>query len=183
MSSTPEGRNECSHQRWLRLIALALLLFKVQAALPATVVLDKTLHHLGTPGEPEWQEFARDRAEGRSLKLRFRALDNPRAASLLLRQRDVKLDWDVSLNGRSIGRLYLMETDLQHVLTLPAHALRDGENVLEIGTLSGHDDIMVGELQIDLGPINEAHGRAILDIQVVDSDTQRRRSLQDHGCR
>jgi hypothetical protein len=121
--------------RWLRLIALALLLFKGQAAQPAEVVLDKAWHHLGTPEEPEWREFARDRAEGRSLKLRFRALDNPREATLRFRQRDVKLDWNVSLNGRSIGRLYLMEADLEHVLTLPSHALRDGENVLEIGPL------------------------------------------------
>ncbi len=128
--------------RWLRLIALALLLFKGQATQSATVVLDRALHHLGTRGDPEWEEFARDRAEGRSLELRFRAKDNPREATLLLRQRDVKLDWNVSLNGRSIGRLYLMEADLEHVLTLPAHALRDGENVLgkETGTRERNGD-------------------------------------------
>jgi hypothetical protein len=164
--------------RWFRLIALELLLFKGQATQSATVVLDKALHHLGTPGEPEWQEFARDRAEGRSLELRFRALDNLREAALLIRQRDVKLDWNVSLNGRSIGRLYLMEADLQHVLTLPAHALRDGENVLAIGPLAGQDDIIVGELKIDPGPIDEGQSRAVLDIQVVDLDTQ-----QDVPCR
>ncbi len=58
--------------RWFHLIAFALLLFRGQATQSATVVLDGALHHLGTPGEPEWQEFARDRAEGRSLELRFR---------------------------------------------------------------------------------------------------------------
>jgi len=157
--------------RWLRLIALAFLLFKGQATQSATVVLDKALHHLGTPGEPEWEEFARDRAEGRSLELRFRALDNPREARLMLRQRDVKLDWNVSLNGRSIGRLYLMEADLEHVLILPAHALRNGENVLKIGPPSGQDDIIVGELQIDQGPIDKSLDHAVLDVRVVDSDT------------
>ncbi len=153
-------------------LTVVFLLFTGQAARPANLVVDKALHHLGNPGEPEWEEFAHNRAEGQSLEWRFRGFDNLREARLLLRQRDVKLDWFVSLNDRPIGRLYLMEADLEHVLTLPPHSLRDGENILKIGPPPGQDDIIVGEIEIDPRPIDDLRNDAALEIHVVDSDTR-----------
>ena len=71
----------------------------------AQAVLDSGRHHLGTAGEPEWDEFAEDAPEGRELVVRFDGKDNTREATLFIRQRDVKLDWPVMLNDRPIGRL------------------------------------------------------------------------------
>ena len=159
-------------KRTLRWFILSLLLGAGQSARSADLVVDRGMHHLGTPGEPEWQEFAGDRAAGTGLELRFRAVDNPREATLLVRQHDVKLEWKVSLNDRSIGLLCQMEADLEQTLALPAHALRNGENILKIGPPAGQDDIVVGEIEIDPRPVDEALGSAVLDIRVVDSDTQ-----------
>jgi hypothetical protein len=55
-------------------VAMALLVALGRGA-GAQVVVDGAVHHLGTAGEPEWQEFARDDPEGRSLTVRFRAVD------------------------------------------------------------------------------------------------------------
>ena len=72
----------------------------------AQVVIDAGRHHLGTAGRPEWQEFAGSEPEGRGLELRFEGRANPAEATLLIRQRDVKLGWDVRINDRRIGRLH-----------------------------------------------------------------------------
>lgn len=137
----------------------------------AQSVLDAARHHLGTPGDPEWEEFAADRPEGPRLELRFESRANAREATLFVRQRDVKLDWDVRLNDRSLGRLMPMEADLVHTLAVPQGALRDGENVLTIGPPPGRDDIVIGEIALDLRPKNQVLSRATLDVQVTESAT------------
>ena len=137
----------------------------------AQTVLDKSLHHLGTPGDPEWDEFSHDKAEGRSLELRFASKGKEHENTLFLRQRDVKLDWDVRLNGRSLGKLLPYESDLTLTLTVPAGVLRDGENVLTVGPPSGPDDIVVGEVALDPKPRDEAINRATLEVRVSDRPT------------
>src|SRR5262249_23751993 len=95
-------------------------------------VLDARSHHLGTPGKPEWDEFVGSPAEGRSLEIRFPGRSNPGESTLAIRQRGVKLSWAVRLNGREIGRLFVMEEPLVLALPVPAGALHEGENVLTI---------------------------------------------------
>jgi hypothetical protein len=151
-------------------VALALL------ADPSTgvpIVVDGALHHLGTAGEPEWQEFAGKQPEGKGLKTTFRASTQPKETTLFLRQSDVKIDWPVRLNGRSIGRLVPMEADLVQALAVPGGTWREGENVLEIGPPPGVDDIEVGEITIDPRPREQALNRATLDVRVTDAESGR----------
>jgi hypothetical protein len=153
-----------------RLTCLILLLLN---GVPSTVaeddvLLDRALHHLGIPGNPEWREFTRDRAEGTGYVLRFPGHVNEQEATLFLRQSDVKFEWPVTLNGRSIGRLFLMEADLVHALRLPAGTLHEGENVLEIGPPPEPDDVVVGEVTLDLRRLEECTNRAILDVRVTE---------------
>lgn len=97
---------------------------------------------------PEWDEFAAAAPHGRRLDLPFSA--PPGEATLLIRQRDVKLEWTVELNGRKIGMLEAMEFPQVHAL--PA-SIRPGENVLSIVPPAKADDIVVGEIRIETRPL------------------------------
>ncbi len=107
------------------------------------------------------------------MRVAFRATASPREATLFVRQRDVKLVWDVRLNGRSIGRLIPSDADLVHALAVPPGTLHEGEDVLEIGPPPGVDDIVVGEVVLDPRPRDEAIGGATLVVRVTDADSGR----------
>src|SRR5437763_14709318 len=95
-------------------------------------VIDPKLYYLGTPGDPEWQEFAGKTTPGRRLDLRFSAQVNTNENTLFIRQRDVKLEWGVELNRRKLGKLFVCEQDLIQALAVPARRLRGDENTLSI---------------------------------------------------
>jgi hypothetical protein len=154
-------------------VAMALAALAIGRRADAQEIVDGAVHHLGTAGEPEWQEFAGDRPEGRALTVLFRARGNTREATLFLRQRDVKLPWEVRLNGQSIGRLVPSDADLVHAMAVPSGAMHEGENTLEIGPPSGVDDIVVGEIRLDPRPCDEAIRRATLVVRVTDADSGR----------
>ena len=90
------------------------------------------------------------------------------AASLLIRQRDVKLGWDVRLNDRRIGRLHLMEAKLVHAMAVPDGTLRDGNNRLTIGPPPEPDDVIIEGIALDLRPVREALGRSKLEVHVTE---------------
>jgi hypothetical protein len=144
------------------------------AAVDATpLVINAERIHLGTSGSPEWESFENDPARPGRLDLPFRATTNHTAATLLLRQDDVKLEWIVELNGQRIGKLFLMEADLTHAMALPAGMLRDGENVLSIiPPAQEKDDVILREIAIDPRPMAEALHEAALDVTVEEPDHQ-----------
>src|SRR2546425_4123900 len=156
--------------RWL----VALYLLGAPALLVAQPlrVIDEKLYYLGTPGDPEWQEFAGRTPHGRRLDLKFTARANTNENALFLRQRDVKLDWGVELNGRKLGKLFLSEQDLIQSLAVPAGALHDGENTLSVIPPKERDDIEVGEAKLDSRPLKAALNESALAISVTDDDTQ-----------
>jgi hypothetical protein len=135
-------------------------------------VLDAKKYHLGTPGMAEWQEFEGQTPHGRQLDLRFTDQTNSAEQTLLIRQRDVKFNWTVELNGRRIGLLEPMEAELLTALAIPPGTLRDGENSLAIVPPKAIDDIVVGEISIDRRPLENALGEARLAIEVTDEDTK-----------
>jgi hypothetical protein len=131
------------------------------------MVLHSGRARLGDPETLEWEWFVQDRAQQTALEVRFTAQANPTEATLFIRQQDVKLDWRVSLNGKTIGKLAPMEHDLVHWLAIPPATLRDGENVLSISTLPGNaDDIVIRDIVLDPGPMAEAIGQASLRVTV-----------------
>ncbi len=140
----------------------------------ATVQLERTfleprMHHLGTPGSPEWEEFAAGSPPGQRLDVRFDARANPAEQTLFLRQDNVKLNWTVELNGRRVGRLLPIEYPLVQAIAVPPGALVDGSNALSIVGPKAADDIRVGEIRLDSRPPAEAVGEAALEVEVVEA--------------
>src|SRR5437667_5894727 len=159
-----------SLNRWLA--ALSFLGAHALLVAQPLHVLDDKLYYLGTPGDPEWEEFAGRTPHDRRLDLRFTAPANTNENTLFLRQRDVKLDWGVELNGRKLGKLVLSGQDLIQSLAVPAGALRDGENSLSVIPPKERDDIEVGEVKLDSRPLKTALNESALTISVADDDTQ-----------
>jgi len=153
-------------------VACFLLLSPALLVAQPLRVIDDQLYYLGTPGDPEWQEFAGRTPVGRRLDLKFTARANTNENTLFLRQRDVKLDWGVELNGRKLGKLFLSEQDLIQSLAVPAGALHDGENTLSVIPPKERDDIEVGEAKLDSRPLTAALNESALMISVTDDDTQ-----------
>ncbi|HEY2952743.1 MAG TPA: hypothetical protein VGK40_09180, partial [Verrucomicrobiae bacterium] len=151
--------------------ALAILLCPA-AGWPAdsvrALLLNTRRLHLGTAGSPEWEEFAGHTPDARRLNLRFQAGANPDEATLFIRQDDVKQDWTVELNGRRLGKLFLMEADLIHAIRIPSGSLHEGENALSIIPPKEIDDIVLHEIRIAPRPVAEAVGEATLAVSVTD---------------
>ena len=126
--------------------------------------------HLRSGSVPEWEEFAAT-PNGRRLDLRFSAHTNASEATLFIRQDDVRQDWFVELNGKRLGKLFLMEADLVHTIAVPAHTLTTGENVLSVIPPRDNDDIVLRDISIDPRPMMDVLREAALAIRVVDKDT------------
>jgi hypothetical protein len=142
----------------------------VVGAADSARILDARRYHLGTPGEPEWQEFAGDEPYDRRLEIHFSAESNAREATLFIRQDDVKLEWGVELNGRKIGQLFLMEAPLRYALPVPAGTLRNGQNTLVITPPKQNDDIIVGEIKLDSRPLPEVLSQSTFELDVSEAD-------------
>lgn len=128
------------------------------------VTLEAKRLHLGKPGQFEWESFKDRPVDAERLELRFQARTNSGEHTLRIWQRDVKLGWPVMLNGRRLGALTNAETALECVLTVPAGALHDGENVLVIDAPSALDDIEVGPVILDARTPNEVVGGATIHV-------------------
>jgi hypothetical protein len=132
------------------------------------VVIDARRHHLGTAGRPEWQEFAGSEPEGRGLELRFEGRANPVEATLLIRQRDVKLGWEVRVNDRPVGHLHPMEAALVSALAVPAGTLRNGDNRVSIGPPAQPDDVIIEGVKLGPRPVRETLEGASLEVRVIE---------------
>jgi len=135
-------------------------------------VVDERLYYLGTAGDPEWQEFAGRTPQGRRLDLKFTAQSNANENTLFIRQRDVKLDWRVELNGRKLCNLFVSEQDLTQALAVPPGALRGGENTLSVVPPKERDDIEVGEIKLDSRPLKDALNESTLILSVTDDESR-----------
>src|SRR5688500_6254435 len=94
------------------------------AAFPAivhgasTVIRSEPLHLRS--GEPkEWSSFPA-RSDGAAASLSFKSNANTGEVTLLLRQRDVKSSWTVTLNDSPLGILLEDERDMVRMLAVPS---------------------------------------------------------------
>ncbi len=126
--------------------------------------------HLGKAGQFEWEVFKDRAVDAERLERRFEAKANAKEQTLRLWQRDVKLTWPVLLNGRKLGTLVTAETAMESLLTIPARALRDGENVLTIEAPPSLDDIEVGPVFIAAKPMTELLSGAQVEVSVTDGE-------------
>lgn len=115
------------------------------------LVAGAKIHHLGVAGEPEWDEFRDVPVEGPRFDFDFSIEGNTNDWTILLRQRDVKVNWGVQLNGRTFTNLVLAEDDLVNAWVVSAKFLREGTNALTIVPPKERDDIEVGDFAIKRG--------------------------------
>jgi hypothetical protein len=140
-----------------------------QFATGAPLVLNTQRLHLGSPDAPEWEWFAAWPPDARRLDLRFTAQPNVREATLFIRQDDVRQDWSVGLNGKRLGKLFLMEADLVHTIAIAPGTMRDGENVLSLLPPKENDDIVIQQVEIVERPLNEAIAEGTLEVTVTNA--------------
>jgi hypothetical protein len=157
-------------KRFPVLLGCCLFLTARSLAMEAAVVSEQR-YFLGAPGVREWRDFDAETPDGPSLSLKFTSHANRTAATLLIRQRDVKLRSTVLLNGRNIGLLELNEVWLETAITVPAGALRDGENTLSIVPQAEGDDIVIDRIRLDARPPEEALAEATLRLDARDADS------------
>jgi hypothetical protein len=131
-------------------------------------VLDNTFYHLRNAETREWSEFS-IQAE-KQLLLHFQSQINVSEQTLSLRQYDVKQDWHVLINDHEIGILVVDEKDISGYYTIPAGTFRAGENTLQIkSAATDPDDIRVGEIMVDMRPLQEVLSEASIDITVIEN--------------
>jgi hypothetical protein len=132
------------------------------ALLLAIVGVRAELLYIGSGSEPEWDEFA-NLTKAKTNELHFEAKKNEAAATLYLRQRDVKVNWPVKLNGHGFTNLFLSEDDLVNAWPLPAGALKDGTNTLTFVVPKEADDIFVGDVRVETKPADATISVAVTE--------------------
>src|SRR5437867_13220015 len=83
-------------------------------------------YHLRSGTTPEWEEFETKTPHGTRLDLKFQSQKNSSESTLLIHQYNVKLEWQVQINGQKIGTLVLMEDPLVSNYRIPAALLKQG---------------------------------------------------------
>lgn len=135
------------------------------------LVLDSTMHHLRNGDVPEWTEFSQSR-DKRQLDLNFSLRGKPSPSTLIVRQYDLKQNWDVLLNDQKLGSLVTDEQDMVVYYSVPPEALKRGSNVLVIKSSSqASDDIKVGNIVLDMRPLEQVLSEASLELKVLDSSS------------
>jgi hypothetical protein len=155
----------------MRLACFLSAAWLIPSSLAGEQALTSKLHHLRSGAAREWADFP-EQAEAASLVLTFQARVNATEQTLRLRHRDVKQTWIVRLNDREIGRLPLDENDMVTFWTLPAGAMRNGENVLLIASDGKtSDDVLIGDVRIDDRPRDEVlnEGRVLVSVEEADA--------------
>lgn len=147
-----------------------LLMFAMVWAVAQARVIDAKRYHLGVAGQAEWAEFEGSTPHGTELGLTFQGETNATEATLLIRQRNVKTAWQVAVNGRRIGNLETLSQPLVRALAVPAGVLRAGENRLTIqrGPSRMVDDVVVGEIALELRPMADVLSEATLEVTVAE---------------
>ncbi len=152
---------------------LFILLFFFQYGFGQVQLLDSTRHHLRSGELREWSEFPLH-AQGKKMTLHFSSIENLSERTLILRQYDVKLNWQVALNNRVLGSLHTDEKDLMMYLRIPAGVLKY-ENTLEIKSNdSASDDILLGPVSLDHRPLAMVLSEAFVELEIIDKETNQR---------
>jgi hypothetical protein len=139
----------------------------------AQLLGNKTMH-LRSGDVPEWAEFAARTPDGRRLELKFPSQTNPAEATLFVQQDDVRHDWWLEMNGKRLGKLFLMEANLVYAIPIPAGTLKDGDNTLLLIPPRENDDIILRDIRIDRRPMSDVLNEAAIRVEVVDAGTRNR---------
>jgi hypothetical protein len=171
-----------SSSQWPRLshllsagIALGLVAFCFSQSLAIGKKIEPELIHLRSGAEREWSSFPAD-CDRSSLEVHWQDTSNDEAATLELRQQDVKQAWRVRVNGENLGQLALDEQDVKVYFAIAPRLLRNGENVLRIEPVdkqAASDDIRVGQIRSTYHRSRkELLSEAAIEVRIVDADSK-----------
>lgn len=103
---------------------------------------------IGPESPREWDDGDPRPIAGPRFERRFTHAANSGPQLLSIRQEGVKRNWPVFLNDQKIGSLVADENALEHLVEVPASALREGENRLRIEPSKEPDDIVIGPVSL-----------------------------------
>ena len=143
---TPFSRNYQMPKLALIITAMFLFVSSAIAVSAEITIIDRERHDLRLGDTREWSRFPAN-SQGPRWQTTFSAKKNGGPHTLVIRQHDVRLIWNVLLNGKTIGRLQQDENEMLSHWEIPAGTLTDGENTLAIeGSGSRSDDITIGPI-------------------------------------
>lgn len=162
-------------QRQYALLAWLVWLFATSSHATDFVLFHEAhIYHLRIDGPREWSEFP-EKADSSSLELHFQAKQNDSEQTLKLRQIDVKQQWNILINDKSLGRLRVDENDMHVYFPVPIGTIVDGENTLRIEqSIRGEavpDDVRIGDITVDSRPIEQVLNECSVEINVTDSSS------------
>ena len=167
-----------NQQEKVRCFAIAMVFISVSLLLPAVKclsqvrTLDNAFHHLRNGDIREWSGFPLH-AESEELIVIFSGSPNNSEQTLILRQYDVKQNWQVFLNNNLLGSLVEDEKDLLTYLPVKPGAVRDGQNIIRIAAKNTvSDDIRVGEVFLNSRPMKSVLSESTIDLEVIDENDQ-----------
>jgi hypothetical protein len=136
------------------------------------ITLSAEKRHIRNGTSREWSEFPAT-SEHREFKIIFPFKAKAAETTLRLRQRDVKQDWEILLNGQKLGMLVTDEQDMVVYYSIPKGALKKRDNELLIKCTSEEvDDIEVGPLKLELRSLTTLLSEATVELQVVESSSR-----------
>jgi len=159
-----------------RFLTFFALLLTIHASAAETMLESRRLH-LGKAGAYEWDEFKDRKVDAERMELHFQSQANTSEQALRVRQRDVKLNWPVLLNGKKLGILTTAETPMETIYPLPAGSLKQGDNVLIIEPPPNLDDIEIGPVTLETQTPRAYLSAAKIEVTVTDE------SLHPIPCR
>lgn len=136
----------------LLILALAAGWWQQEPQSQDLVLLDRALH-LGDDETPEWPEASATPiakgAFGLSFSLteeQYQRFTAQSPAALRLTVRNVNNTWELNFNGTVFDTLPVGEDRVEHLIPVPTHLLRVGENLFGVQTKSQADDITLGPI-------------------------------------
>lgn len=151
--------------------AFFVLVFAAQFVYAQSLPVTVQMHHLRNGATREWSTFPV--AADTELKVNFSLEDATSWQTIIIRQKDVRQDWKIAINGRNIGQLVNDEKDLTIYFNIPSNVLVDGANTLRVSTSSTvTDDIRIGDISINKKPVSSLTATAQLNVVVVEGQTQ-----------
>lgn len=149
--------------------------FSCDEAGAAELMLEPKMRHLRNAEPREWTEFA-EQAEAKELSYTFEVTDTFRPQTLVLRHRDLRRDWLLSLDGQLLIRLAQGDQDATTYWPLDVARFKPGKHELKISCKDkAADDVMIGELRLDTRTKAEMLGEATVEVEVTEVKSERRK--------
>lgn len=148
----------------------------------AELMLEPKMRHLRNAEPREWTEFP-EQAEAKELSYSFEVTETFRPQTLVVRHRDLRRDWLLTLDGQVLIRLAQGDQDATTFWPLDAGRFKPGKHELKISCKDkAADDVMIGELRLDTRTKAEMLGEATVDVEVV-GDSSESYSVVPIPCR